>query len=121
MIVGIGGENELCLCLLLEKIEHAWADIEKGIDRCIAEMIAGLVLEIDTRRLAVVRHSGFAGMLVTRNPEHAAGKSGGASEILIFLDDDYVEPRFPGRDRRRQAAGARAHDQHVARQITLLS
>src|SRR5262245_63544781 len=99
MIIGIGGEGEFRLGLLLEKIEHARADIEKSIDRRIVEMIASLVLEIGARRLAAIRYTGVARMPVAGNPEHAAGECGGTAKILIFLNDDHVEPGFPGGDR----------------------
>ena len=109
-----GAEHEAQRGFALEEIDHGRAVAEEGVHALPVEVVAGLVAEVGARRLDAVRDALAPRGRAARYPEPAAGARGGAAVEGVLLHEQHVEAELARGDRRRQAAGAGADDQHVA-------
>ena len=87
MVIGILIQIAAKAGVVLKKAQHRRAVLQKCIHNVRTKTFPGFTLQIGTRGLLAILNTLLARQMVVGDPQHAAGKSGGAAKHRLFFDN----------------------------------
>ena len=106
-------EDEADTALVLDEAKHPVAVVEGGVQQFVPAASAGHGPHVLRGRFLGVGNSGLPGVVVVRNPEHAAGDGGGAAQQFALFEDDDGLAGVGGGGRRGEGARTGTDDDDV--------